>query len=237
MMHPHFFKSVSALLFVCCSYSVVLAQGTQTAQAAPIRQQEGLARDATRTAGKLERNIAVIERRIEELNNRKGGLQWVLDIVRHVASNPAEYDAGKPLYRMGQIFESSAEDMGLEADPFEAVHWYKKAAMQHNHIEAQYRLGRIYLEGRNVDGKNGISRVTQSANEAAKWFEQAAKQDHPQAQYLLAALLVKGWGVRKNEREAEKWLAKAAENGMKIDRAAFDKLKDTPFAEWTADLE
>jgi len=231
MMKPYFFKSTAALLFACGTCSIVSAQA---AQAAPSKQQVELARDAGRAAAKLERNIADIERRIDELDTRKGGLRWVADLIRHVESNPEENNQGKALWRIGDMFESGAEDMGLEPDPFEAVGWYQKAATWHNHVQAQYALGLMYLEGRD-GGKNGISRVTQNTAEAAKWFQKAAEQNHPQAQYLLAALYAKGWGIRKSDEQADKWFEKAAQNGMKTDRETFEKLQNTPFADWAAD--
>ena len=50
-------------------------------------------------------------------------------------------------------------------------------------VEAQYRLGRCYLEGRAVPP----SRI-----EAMRWLEQAAQRGHAQAQLLMAALCAQG---------------------------------------------
>src|SRR5262245_13237732 len=52
-------------------------------------------------------------------------------------------------------------------------------------MEAQYRLGRCYLEGRAVPP----SRI-----EAMRWLEQAAQRGHAQAQFLVAALYAQGVG-------------------------------------------
>jgi len=224
-----FFKSAAALLFSCCTCSIVSAQ-----PAGLTREHTDLVRDAGRAAAKLERTIAEIEQRIDELDTRKGGLQWVADLIRHVESNPEENNQGKALWRIGDMFESGAEDMGLEPDPFEAVGWYQKAATWHNHVQAQYALGLMYLEGRG-NGKNGTSRVAQNTAEAAKWLQKAAQQNHPQAQYLMAILHAKGLGVRKSQEQAETWLGKAAQNGMKTDRETFGKLTNAPFSDWIAD--
>ncbi len=50
-------------------------------------------------------------------------------------------------------------------------------------IEAQYRVGRAYLDG---------TGVPMSAREAANWFEKAASRGHPDAQARLAAILMQG---------------------------------------------
>ena len=52
-------------------------------------------------------------------------------------------------------------------------------------VEAQYRVGRCYLEGQ---------AVPQSRTEAMRWLEQAARRGHAQSQLLVAALYAQGVG-------------------------------------------
>jgi uncharacterized protein len=93
--------------------------------------------------------------------------------------------------------------------------------------EAEYRVGRCYLEG---------SSVPVSLTESVRWLTRAAAQDHVEAQWLLAALHVHGVGAEADPRAlagetastnlfsakqaldpdfvaAEKWARRAAERG------------------------
>jgi TPR repeat protein len=58
-------------------------------------------------------------------------------------------------------------------------------AARRNCVEAQYRVGRCYLEGQVVP---------QSRSEAMRWLEQAARRGHAEAQLLMAALYAQGVG-------------------------------------------
>jgi len=49
--------------------------------------------------------------------------------------------------------------------------------------------------------------------EAVKWYQKAAEQGFPQAEYNLAACLLNGHGTEKNPGEAFSWFKKAAEHG------------------------
>ena len=57
--------------------------------------------------------------------------------------------------------------------------------------EAEYRVGRCYLEG---------SGVPVSLTESVRWLARAAAQDHVEAQWLLAALHIHGSGASTRER-------------------------------------
>jgi len=217
-MHLPFFKSVAALLLACHTCSIVSAQ---PASPPPSRQNEVLARDIARLAAKIKRNVKAVEEDIEALNTRKASLQWVLEILKDVESNPAEYDNGKSHYRIGSMFEDGSEDMNLESDPFEAVFWYRKAAIIHNHIQSQYTLGMLYLWG----NKGQASSVHHNRSEAAVWFKKAAEQGDAQSQYLLAVLLAQGEGVKKDEAAAQQWLEKAEQGGLKNAREDFERDK------------
>ncbi|MHC8510415.1 MAG: SEL1-like repeat protein [Rhodospirillales bacterium] len=71
--------------------------------------------------------------------------------------------------------------------------------------EAQYRLGRMHVQGYGV---------TESAVAAVKWFRAAAEQGHAGAEYELGVLYTEGAeGVPKDSAEAVKWFGAAAEQG------------------------
>ena len=77
--------------------------------------------------------------------------------------------------------------------------------------DAQLRLGLRYAEG---DG------VIQNDKEAAKWFEQAARQGKTDAQYHYGLALLRGRGVVQDYRAAFSWIEKAAQSGHA--KAQFD---------------
>jgi localization factor PodJL len=69
---------------------------------------------------------------------------------------------------------------------------------------AEYEVAVRYAEGRGV---------TQSFNEAARWFERAANQGLAPAQYRLGSLYEKGYGVKKDLEAARRLYIAAAEKG------------------------
>lgn len=69
---------------------------------------------------------------------------------------------------------------------------------------AQFALGNLYYHGHGVP---------QNYATAAKWLEQAARQNHLRAQSLLGLLYARGLGVKKDYAIAEELLARAAELG------------------------
>ncbi len=70
--------------------------------------------------------------------------------------------------------------------------------------EAQYALGRCYLDG------NGVA---QDYAEAVKWYRRAAEQMHAFAEYDLGCCYYNGWGISQDYYQAVKWLRKAGEQG------------------------
>ena len=71
--------------------------------------------------------------------------------------------------------------------------------------DAQYNLGKCYLEGRQG--------LIQDYSEAIKWFTKAAKQGNANAQYELGCCYKNGIGTEQDYEEATNWLRKAAEQG------------------------
>ena len=70
--------------------------------------------------------------------------------------------------------------------------------------EAQFRLGKAFEDG---------SGVSQSDEEAAKWYEKSATKGNAAAQLELGVLLWTGRGVTKDKAQAVEWYRKAAKQG------------------------
>src|SRR5579875_1588351 len=73
-------------------------------------------------------------------------------------------------------------ESGKEAEGFAVL----ARAADRGNAEAQYRVGRCYLEGKGVPP---------SRTDAALWLERAAEGGHVDAQQLLAAVLLHGMPV------------------------------------------
>lgn len=100
------------------------------------------------------------------------------------------------MYSLGLLYE-----MGVlgQPDTEKAGYWYKKAA-QRGAVPAQYSLGKLHFLQGNYE-------------EAKEWLLEAAKADHPNAQFDLATMYRDGLGVTASQEEAAKWYIQAAENG------------------------
>jgi TPR repeat protein len=55
--------------------------------------------------------------------------------------------------------------------------------------------------------------VTQDYAQAQAWFEKAAAQNDPRAQYELGVMYAKGKGVTQDYAQAQAWFEKAAAQG------------------------
>jgi hypothetical protein len=76
----------------------------------------------------------------------------------------------------------------IEPDIYQAVDYYFRAAALYGNRNAQYQLGRIYL-----NGELGKPQPVQ----AARWLRAASKKHHPAAQAVLGKMLFEGNGVRR----------------------------------------
>lgn len=94
-------------------------------------------------------------------------------------------------YQMGAAFWKSQ-------DIVKAMTYLGRAA-EVGHVDAQFLLGLICIEGKNInhDYEKGI-----------EWLEKAATQGHKDAQRNLAAIYYQGNIVEKNYQKAEYWAKK-----------------------------
>jgi TPR repeat protein len=70
--------------------------------------------------------------------------------------------------------------------------------------ETQFQRGLMFACG---EGE------TQDYAEAARWYGQAAEQDHPLAQFNLAVMYAQGQGVARDGAKSLLWMKRAAELG------------------------
>jgi TPR repeat protein len=71
--------------------------------------------------------------------------------------------------------------------------------------EAQFGMGQLYANGFGVPLDD---------NEALKWYQLAAGQNHANAQCNIAVMHANGWGVPQSDAEAFMWYSLAAEQGV-----------------------
>lgn len=121
----------------------------------------------------------------------------------------------------------------------EGTRWFQKAA-ELGHVQAQYELGKSYLNGYGIkkDPDNAVrwfQKATQqdyapayrqlgdcyrwgwslpkSNSEAMRHYHIAAQKGDVHAQYELGVLYADGYIVKKNYKEAAKWFCRSAEQG------------------------
>lgn len=81
--------------------------------------------------------------------------------------------------------------------------------------EAQYQLGLLFMNGQGT---------IQDFEEAAKWFNLAANQNHPQAQYQLGLIHKTGYGLPVNLEKSYMWFNISAAAGIREAIVARDKI-------------
>ncbi len=79
--------------------------------------------------------------------------------------------------------------------------WLTLAADQ-DHADAQYMLGRMYIEGLGAAADPAFG---------LRWLHRAANLKHPAAMMLIGDAYLDGLGVAKDEVEAYYWYARAAD--------------------------
>lgn len=109
-------------------------------------------------------------------------------------------------YNLGRCYQNGA---GVQADPAEAVRWYRKASRQ-GHAWAQSNLGWCYLTGLGVPP---------DMDEAVYWYRRALQQGDAGAQFHLGELYFQGKGVSRDLEEAVRLWKMSARQGY---QAAID---------------
>lgn len=95
------------------------------------------------------------------------------------------------------------EGYGVKEDNYEAISWYRRAAMQGDSF-AQSMLGFKYFNGDEFE---------EDYSKATKWFTLSAYQGEPVAQLYLGHIYYEGLGVNKDNEAAFAWYKLAADQG------------------------
>jgi uncharacterized protein len=104
---------------------------------------------------------------------------------------------------LGQFYLEGIPNSPIASDPARAREMYWYAASYFADPDAQYHLGRLYLD------RNGGVR---DPRQAAKWLGLAAKKGQSQAQALLGAMLFGGDGVARQPALGLFWLTLAKDS-------------------------
>lgn len=99
---------------------------------------------------------------------------------------------------------------GVDANPQQAVVWWRRCVDYHRHIVATYELGNANYLG---DG------VPENPELAVRLFRRAANLGHPGAAYMLGECLLDGVGIERDRANALEWLVTAAELGHQLARS------------------
>jgi len=154
----------------------------------------------------------------------------------------AEAGQAEAQFDLGLLY---AQGLGTRRDLTEAANWYRKAAEQGN-AQAEFALGQMYSRGwgaprDTVDAMRWMQMandpvsdgpptewariegygIEQDPKQAAYWYEKAAEQGHPEAQYNLARLYATGQGVPRDQGQALHWVRAAASQGYAPAQARF----------------
>lgn len=95
---------------------------------------------------------------------------------------------------------------GVQKDSVKALHYIQQAA-DLGHVEAQFQLGLVTLEGK-------VAGVTQDTEKGIKYLLQAAEEQNAEAQLKMADIYFDGgFGVLADKEKAVAYLKQAADNG------------------------
>ena len=116
-------------------------------------------------------------------------IHFIQCITHNNIGFPAQYALGKLLQSQHRMDE--------------AVSWYEKAAAQENTCAA-YRLGKLYLEGKDVP---------KDVPKAVDYLTFSAEQGNQYAQYALGKLYLAGQDVKQDREQAWAYFYESAEQG------------------------
>jgi uncharacterized protein len=126
---------------------------------------------------------------------------------------------------LGQYYLEGIPNSPIAPDPARAREMYWYAASYFADPDAQYYLGRLYLD------RNGGAR---DPRQAAKWLGLAAKKGQSQAQALLGAMLFRGDGITRQAALGLFWLT-LAKDGAEPHEAWINDTYANAFAQATED--
>lgn len=129
------------------------------------------------------------------------------------AGDPSREEApyvGGAMREMGRYYLTGIEGSPVVLDPRTAESYLYRAAALFGDADAQFELGRFYL-----DQRWGAPR----RRHAARWFALAARKGHYRAQSELGALLCEGRGVARNAARGIVLMATALRDAPERERS------------------
>lgn len=136
------------------------------------------------------------------------------EIAAEVISDIRELAAVGEVEAIFLVGTAYDEALGLDADPEEAVRWYRRAA-EAGHVLGAHNLGNAYAAGRGVERDDA---------EAVRWWRQAAEEGDAITQLRLGEAYEAGRGVGRDPARAAEWYRRSAERGNRDARQALEKL-------------
>ncbi len=133
----------------------------------------------------------------------------------HADAAPRSVEAdivAQSFVKVGEYYRDGLPEAGIPKDQAQSNRLMMHAASYFGDADAQYRVGKIYLEDQHVGG---------NPLQSARWLSLAARKGHAGAQAQLGKLLFNGEGIEADPVEGLMWLTVASR------RAA-----NTPDEEW-----
>lgn len=181
MTHRVFWLALAASMLAACS-STAPRTDAEVSQA------------ANQGDGRAQYELA---RRLASQPDYPNAMHWMQQAADQSGSLAADKQTrASAAWQVGDWYQAG---LGEPKNPALATQWWQRSARLGN-THASYRLGlmcQVQHEGKLV-------------SECLDWFEQAAKQDHTEAQLILAR-----WYSKQPDADADavKWLERAAEQG------------------------
>jgi TPR repeat protein len=166
--------------------------------------------------------------------NQKRAFEYFRSLTKaHAYDPPAAPHArfvANAFVTLGHFYLAGIPDADIKPDPVVAHGMFRHAASYFGDAEAQYQVGRMYLEG---------SGTPKDAVQASRWLRLAADMGQRNAQALLGAMLFKGTDVSRQAAMGLFWLTVAKDAVAKEGAGSDDKwITDTysaAFAQATQD--
>jgi exopolysaccharide production negative regulator len=131
----------------------------------------------------------------------------------------------KAFVALGHYHLEGIPNSSVKPDPERARQLYAYAASYFGDPDAQFNLGRLYLDG------NGVQK---DPKQAARWLGLAANKGHYQAETLLGAMLFKGQAVPRQAAKGLMWLTLGRDAATNED-SWVNELYDAAFKQATDD--
>jgi TPR repeat protein len=144
----------------------------------------------------------------------KKAFYWFKQIIDgHADDEPGTTQgqlAGKAFVQLGSYYRSGIPDSDVDSDMTMAWRMYYQAASVFNNDEAQFQLGRMYLEGKGVEENQQL---------AVNWLRNAAEKGHMKAQAILGNHLFTTADTPRHKVEGLMWLSVARNQAKTQDDA------------------